>query len=120
MFAAISAKKDYQSDKHNKYISKQQVPKKIATGSKNPFRKSKQKKFLKQQFCSKFSGISFQIQWQKITFRKEKPQIRVKRSAKLFKKSFTAKFCKKSLKHQKIGFSKFKRSIFQIFFPLFF
>jgi len=95
------------------------VPKKIATSSKHPFRKSRQKTILKQQFCSK-SGISFQIQWRKIIFRKEKNQNRVNHSAKLFKKSFTAKFCKKSGKHQKIGFSKFKRSIFQLFFPLFF
>ena len=34
--------------------------------------------------------------------------------------SFTEKFCKKFGKHQKIGFSKFKRSIFNFFFKFFF
>ena len=114
----MSAKKQFSKRKAPKNIFKATSAKKIATGSKNPFRKSKQKTILKQQFCSKFSGISFQIQWRKIIFRKEKNQNRVNHSAKLFKKSFTAKFCKKSGKHQKIGFSKFKRSFFNFFFHL--
>jgi len=80
IFAARSAKKQFSKRKAPKNIfkattaqetfSKRQIQqihfketsaKKIAIGSKNPFRKSKQKTVLKQQFCSKFVGFHFKF-----------------------------------------------------------
>ena len=72
IFKATPTQETFSKRKTQQIHFKATSAKKVATSSENLFQKSKQKTVLKQQFCSKFSWISFQIQRRKIIFRKEK------------------------------------------------